>query len=153
MLLIGADNEAAATKIQGLTLAGAYCDEAAALPETFFNMLYSRLSVAGARLWLTSNPDNPGHWLKKKWLDRAKLWLDRDGVTHADPGGIDLHRVSFKLEDNPHLPAEYVARVKASYTGLWRRRYVLGEWCMAAGAVYSMWDPARHVLPGLTRRR
>jgi len=147
VLLIGANNEASQTKIAGLTLAGGYVDEASELPETFFNMLYSRLSVAGARLWLTSNPSNPGHWLKVKWLNRAKVWLDAAGQMHADPAGIDLVRVSFRLEDNPHLPAEYVARVKASYSGLWRARYVDGLWVMAEGTIYSMWDPARHVVP------
>jgi PBSX family phage terminase large subunit len=156
VLLIGADNEAAATKIQGLTLAGAFVDEAAALPESYFNMLGTRLSVPGARMWLSTNPEGPGHWLKKKWLDRARLWLDADGITHVDPDGIDLHRVSFRLDDNPNLGAEYIARVKASYSGLWYKRYIGGQWCLAEGAIFSMWDPSRHVvawddLPLMTR--
>lgn len=146
VMLIGANNEAARTKIQGLTLAGAYVDEASTLPESYFNMLYSRLSVVGARLWLTSNPEGPAHWLLIKWLARAKLWIDKDGAEHVDPDGIDLHRFSFQLEDNPTLPGEYVARIKASYVGLWYRRYIGGEWVAAEGAVFSMWDPAVHVV-------
>lgn len=147
--IAGANDEGSVTKIQGLTLAGAYVDETATLPESFFNMLYSRLSIAGAKLFLTSNPAGPAHWLKVNWLNRAKLWIDRDGRHHHNPDGLDLVRVSFKLEDNPNLPAEYVARTKASYTGLWYRRYILGEWVAAEGAIYDMWDPDCHVVPEL----
>lgn len=158
VMLIGANNEAARTKIQGLTLAGAYVDEASTLPESYFNMLYSRLSVVGARLWLTSNPEGPAHWLLIKWLARAKLWIRHDDSTEDrrpdfalldgdDPTRpLDLHRYSFRLEDNPTLPADYVARTKASYVGLWYRRYILGEWVAADGAVFSIWDPALHVV-------
>ena len=34
-------------------------------------MLLSRLSVGGARLLGTTNPDSPYHWLKAQYLDRA----------------------------------------------------------------------------------
>lgn len=153
-MIVGADNEAAVTKIQGRTLAGAIIDEASTLPEMYVNMLYSRLSIEGAQMWLTSNPESPAHWLKTQWLDRARLWIDAAGVEHVrelgdpdDPQGvIDLVRVSFKLEDNPSLPPTYVARIKAAYTGLWYKRFILGEWCVAAGAIYAEWDPDRHVV-------
>lgn len=152
VLIVGANNEAARTKIQGLSLAGAYADEAATLPESYFNMLFSRLSVPGARIWITSNPEGPFHWLKTEWLDKASLWIDRDGEHHPpeDPEkALDLLRVSFKLEDNEFLVnnnPEYIERVKKSYSGLWKRRFLLGEWVVAEGTVYDMWDPAKHVV-------
>lgn len=151
VLLVGANNETSRTKIQGLTLAGAYVDETSTLPETFFNMLVSRLSVPGARLWVTSNPEGPAHWLKIRWLDRARLWIDRDGVEHTradyDPQrDPDLVRVSWKLEDNEHLDPTYVRETKASYVGMFFRRYVLGEWVASEGAVFDFWDPATHVI-------
>lgn len=158
IMLIGANNEQARTKIQGLTLVGAYVDEASTLPESFFNMLYSRLSVAGARMWLTSNPEGPGHWLLVKWLQRARLWIDRDGRRHVNdaPGALNLVRVTFRLDDNPNLDPGYVADLKKSYTGLWYRRYIGAEWVAADGAVYDCWEPDRHVvahadLPKITR--
>lgn len=144
--IVGANDEQAQTKIQGPTFAGAYVDEASTVPESFFNMLFSRLSVEGARMWFTSNPESPAHWLKVNWLDRARLWIDQDGNRHENPDGVDLVRVSFKLEDNPNLPPPYVERVKGAYSGLWYRRYILGEWCIAAGAIYEDWDPVRHVI-------
>lgn len=149
-VVVGANTEAARTKIQGATFAGAYADEVSTLPETYFNMLFSRLSVAGARMWGTSNPEGPVHWLKTKWLDRAALWIDRDGVHHhGGPDALDLLRVSFQLSDNTYLtrtnPA-YIERILATYKGLWRRRYLLGEWVAAEGAVYDGWDPDTHVI-------
>lgn len=158
IMLIGANNEQARTKIQGLTLVGAYVDEASTLPESFFNMLYSRLSLAGARMWLTSNPEGPGHWLLVKWLRRAQLWIDRDGKRHVNDSddALNLHRVTFKLDDNPNLDPLYVADLKKSYTGLWYRRYIGAEWVAADGAVYDCWEPDRHViaydqLPAMSR--
>ncbi|MGP5484585.1 PBSX family phage terminase large subunit [Brachybacterium alimentarium] len=146
--LYGANNEQARTKIQGLTLAGALVDEAGTLPESFMQMLYSRLSVIGAKLWLTANPEGPQHWLKTKWLDRARLWIDKHGLEHwsDDPNAMDLHRYTFVLEDNPALPPDYVERIKRAYTGMWRKRYIDAEWVVAEGAVYSSWDPTEHVV-------
>jgi PBSX family phage terminase large subunit len=151
----GANDEQAAKKIQGLTLVGAYVDEASTIPESFWSMLTTRLSVEGAQLFATSNPDNPSHWLKRV-LDRARLWLTGDGqlIERHDPDLLDLHRYSFRLTDNPHLPAAYIAALKAENVGLWYRRLILGEWVRAEGAVYDMFDPAQHVsgnIPIVTR--
>lgn len=147
IFLYGANNEQSRTKIQGLTLAGAYVDEAAVIPESFFNMLYSRLSVDGAKLWLTANPEGPSHWLKRKWLDRARLWIKKDGGVERNPDGIDLHRYTFLLDDNPSLSPEYVARLKKSYTGVFKRRFIDSEWVMAEGTIYPNFDPVTHVIP------
>lgn len=146
--IVGANDERAASKIQGLTLAGAYVDETATIPESFWDMLRTRLSVDGAKLFATTNPASPAHWLKTKWLDRARLWIDRDSVHHvnSDTSALDLVRVTFTIDDNPNLPASFVASLKASYTGLFFRRYVLSEWVSADGACFDMWDPDRHVV-------
>lgn len=162
VLLIGANNEEARTKIQGITLAGAYVDEAPTLPESYWNMLISRLSVAGARLWATCNPEGPRHWLKAKWLDRACLWVDRHGTEHDRRGDmatmpdghpdrpLSLARVSFALEDNAHnLTPKFIADTKARFSGLWFKRMVLGEWSIAEGAIYDMFDPDVHVVAEL----
>ena len=130
--LVGANDERAEEKIRGLTLIGAYLDEASTVPESFFTMLLSRLSLEGARLIATTNPDSPMHWLKRLYLDRADE--------------LSLARFQFRLTDNPHLPADFVENLSREVTGLWRRRMIDGEWCVAEGAVYEMWEPSRHVL-------
>lgn len=152
----GANDERAADKIKGLTLAGAYCDEVTTYPENFFQMLGTRLSIEGSQWFGTTNPEGSNHWLKKKYLDRAKLHLDRAGnvITSSDPAAIDLHRFSFSLDDNPYLPASYVANLKLDYQGMFYRRYILGDWCLAEGVVYDMWDDTKHVvdiLPAMRR--
>ncbi|WP_454365470.1 phage terminase large subunit [Streptomyces ambofaciens] len=140
----GANDERAADKIKGLTLAGAYLDEVTTYPETFFQMLETRLSVEGAQWYGTTNPEGPNHWLKKQILDRARLHLRRDGtvVETQDPDALDVHRFSFVLDDNPSLPAAYVASLKRSHQGLFFKRYILGEWCLAEGVIYDSFDEA-----------
>lgn len=141
--IAGANNEAAVTKIQGLTLAGAYVDEAALVPESFWAMLLSRLSIDGAQLFATTNPDNPNHWLMRDFLSRARLWITHDGEIIRDDSdqALDLHRFSFQIADNPSLPAKYVANLFAQFKGLWRKRYLLGQWVIAEGAIYDQFDP------------
>lgn len=122
--LAGANDERAQEKIRGLTLAGAYADELSTFPESFFAMLLSRLSLPGARLFATTNPDAPSHWLLADYLRRAAVHIAGDGhrLENGDPEALDLLRVSFRLSDNPHLPADYIAAICREYVGLWQRR-------------------------------
>jgi PBSX family phage terminase large subunit len=141
----GANDDRAQDKIKGLTLAGAYVDEVSTVPQSFYVMLLTRLSVEGARLFGTTNPEGPAHWLKQDYLDKASVWLDHDGtVKRAD--GLDLARFSFRLRDNPHLPPAYIEALAAEFTGLWRKRLIEGLWVVAEGAVYDMFDTERHVV-------
>jgi PBSX family phage terminase large subunit len=130
--VITANNVLAEGRLRGLTCAGAYVDEATLIPENFWNQLLARLSVPGAQLFATTNPDNPGHWLRKKFILRA--------------GDLDLRYWHFTLDDNHALDPAYVANLKREHVGLWRRRFIFGEWVQAEGAVYDMWDPDRHVI-------
>lgn len=132
--IVGANDAQAESKIRGLTLAGAYVDEATLLPEAMFVQLLGRLSVTGARLFATTNPDSPSHWLKTNYIDRINE-LDGWGFWH------------FTMDDNPGLTPEYIAAKKREFTGLWYRRFIQGEWVSAEGAVYDMWDPTTHVVP------
>lgn len=133
--LIGAYDARSEGRLRGLTACLAYVDEATLVPEAFWTQLLARLSVPGARLLATTNPDGPAHWLRQQFLLRAPQ--------------LDLAHWHFTLDDNPALPADYVASLKAEFTGLWYRRMILGEWCLAEGAVYDMWDPERHVVDRL----
>lgn len=152
--IAGANDERAQEKIRGLTLVGAYVDEASTLPESFWAMLLTRLSIEGARLFATTNPDSPNHWLKRDYLDRARLWLRHDGRVETDgrDDRLDLARFSFQLADNPTLSAKYVADLAKEFTGLWRLRFIQGLWVLAEGAIYDGFDPTvggRHVVAEL----
>lgn len=124
--LEGAIDERAEGKIRGMTLAGAYCDEVTLYPESFFVMLLTRLSVPGAKLFATCNPDNPNHFIKTKYID------------HADE--LDCAVWTFLLTDNTHLPKEYLDNLSKEFKGVFYNRFVLGEWCRADGLVYQSYD-------------
>lgn len=147
--LVGANDERSADKIRGMTLAGAYGDEMTIWPESFWAMLKTRLSVAGARFVGTTNPDGPAHWLLTD-LDRCTAWLHHDGTIERfdddERVKLDLARMSFLIDDNPTLPAKFVDGLRASFSGMFYRRFILGEWCLAQGVIYDSWDPGRHVV-------
>lgn len=129
--LEGVSDSSAESKIRGMTLQGAYCDELTLFNEEFFSMLLSRLSESGARLFATTNPDSPQHWLKTNYIDR------RDE--------LDILIFKFMIDENTFLDPKYVEELKKEYTGVFYRRYILGEWCNAEGLVYPMFEPETHV--------
>ncbi|GAA1977346.1 PBSX family phage terminase large subunit [Kitasatospora viridis] len=138
--VLGANDAQAEPKVRGLTCAGAYVDEATTLPKSFFDQLVARCSVPGARIFCTTNPDNPSHWFRKEYLLR--------------PAETRLRSWHFTLDDNPALDPEYVSALKSTYTGLWYQRFILGRWVQSEGAIYDMWDPSRHIvdtLPAMAR--
>jgi PBSX family phage terminase large subunit len=145
--IAGAHDESSADKIKGMTLADAYGDEVTTWPESFYKMLMTRLSIPGSQFVGTTNPAAPTHWLMKGYLKRASLWIDRHGQIHYndDEDALNLHRFTFQLADNPHLTPEYVADLSKEFVGLFYRRYVLGEWVLAEGAIFDMWNERKHV--------
>jgi PBSX family phage terminase large subunit len=128
--LVGAGDVAAIRRIQGSTRGGVYCDELTTFPESSYNMLTTRMSVPGAKLFATTNPDLPGHWVKKNLIDRDLP---------------DVEVTNFYVADNPFLPEDFVASLQRMYTGVFYRRFVLGQWVAADGAVYPMFDREEHV--------
>lgn len=120
--LEGAANAEAESKIRGMTLRGAYCDELTLFGEDFFVMLLSRLSERGAKLFATTNPDTPTHWVKRDYLDNK---------------AVDLLSFHFTLDDNIFLPREYTAQLKAEFCGVFYDRFILGKWVAAEGRVYD----------------
>ena len=130
--LEGATDERAEGKIRGMTLGGAYCDEITLYPESFVVMLLTRLSLPGAKLFATCNPDNPMHFIKTKYIDRADE--------------LDCAVWNFLLTDNTHLPKEYLDNLRKEFKGVFYNRFVLGEWCKADGLVYPMFDADRQLV-------
>lgn len=147
--LCGANDEGAVAKIQGMTLAGWYGDELPTWPENVFSIARTRLSVLGAMWFGTGNPASSAHYLNRDFIKRAAYHLQRDGTVierHGDDA-MDIAVFSFTLDDNPSLDRAFVERLKREYVGVFYRRMILGEWCLAEGAVFGEWDEARNVLP------
>jgi PBSX family phage terminase large subunit len=130
--VMGASDVRSEMVLRGLTCAGAYVDELTLVSEDFWIQLLGRLRVPGAQIFATTNPDSPAHYVKRQIMDRA----------------VELgYRVfEFRMSDNEHLDPAYVAQIGREFVGLWRKRFVDGLWVIAAGAIYDMWDPARHVI-------
>ena len=121
--LEGVNDARAESKIRGMTLQGALCDELTLFTEDFFAMLLSRLSLPGAKLFGSTNPDHPNHWLMVNYIKRQEE--------------LDMLVLKFLIDDNPALDPEYLKQLKREYTGVFYRRYILGEWCLAEGLIYE----------------
>lgn len=134
--VIGASDARAENVIRGLTVSVAYVDEVSLVAEEFFNQLMGRCSALGAQVFCTTNPDGPKHWLKVNWIDRAE-----------ERGHKVFH---FSLRDNEqYLPPGLIEAYEQQYTGLWRKRMIDGEWSLADGVIWDMFDPTKHVVSEL----
>ena len=129
--VLGAKDEGSERYLRGKTLAGAYCDELTLMPERFFKQLLNRLSVPGARLYATTNPDAPFHYLYQEYITSEEK--KAEGIVST---------IHFELDDNPNLAEEYKKNIRASYSGMWFARMILGEWVLAEGLIYDMFNDA-----------
>ena len=126
--LEGANDNRSERKIRGSTLQGAYVDEITRIDRGFWIMLLSRLSDPGAKLFGSTNPDSPNHWLKVEYLDR----IDE----------LDLYADKFTIDENTFLDSEYVRQIKSEYTGVFYKRYIEGEFAVAEGIIYPEYEQA-----------
>ena len=68
----------------------------------------------------------------------------------VDPEGAEERRalyLHFTMEDNPALTPRIRARYRSAYSGVFYRRFVLGEWTAAQGLVYDFFDRERDSAP------
>jgi PBSX family phage terminase large subunit len=123
--VIGAKDEGSEKYIRGATVGLAYGDELVLTPKSFFEMMLGRMSPDGARMYGTTNPDSPFHWLYVNYLnDQDKL---ASGLVNV---------VKFTLEDNTSLTEETRKRYYSMYKGVFHDRMILGRWVVAEGAIY-----------------
>ena len=99
--IFGGKDEGSQDLIQGITLAGIFCDEVALMPESFVNQATGRCSVTGSKMWFSCNPSNPNHYFKKQWIDKA-----------VEKRILYLH---FTMEDNPSLSEDIKRRYEQMY--------------------------------------
>jgi len=132
--VFGGKDERSQDLIQGITLAGVFFDEVALMPESFVNQATGRCSVDGSKFWFNCNPGSPAHWFKTGWIDKR-----------ADKRLLYLH---FTMDDNLSLSEAVKERYRGMYTGVFFKRYILGEWKSADGVIYRQFadDPERFIL-------
>ena len=122
--------------IQGVTLAGALLDEVALMPRSFVEQACARCSIDGSKLWFNCNPAGQEHWFYQEWVLKC-----------AEKNALHLH---FTMADNYSLSPKVRARYENMYSGVFYRRYILGEWCKAEGLVYPFFadDLSRYQMKG-----
>lgn len=125
--IFGGRDESSASLIQGITFAGVLLDEVALMPQSFVEQACARCSVSGSRLWFNCNPAGPSHWFYKMWILEAEK--------------RNCLRLHFTMEDNPSLTEAIRQRYQRLYTGVFYRRFILGQWAQAEGRVYDFFEP------------
>ena len=124
---LGAEKVTQVAKIQGMSVKYCYGDEIAKWNPEVFYMLQSRLDKPYSCFDGSCNPEYPGHWLK--------AFIDRED--------IDLYLQKYTIFDNPFLPPDFVENLCKEYEGtVYYGRYILGEWTLAEGLIYPMYQDA-----------
>jgi len=84
-------------------------------------------------LFGTMNPVEPSH--------KCKEMIDT-----ADKEPSLYYQLHFKIDDNPFLEPNYIKLLQNSLSGLFYRRYYLGEWCLAEGAIFDFFEKKYHTV-------
>lgn len=137
--LYDAHNERSRERLQGLTAAGALADEVALFPRSFVEQMIARCSVDGAKLWLNCNPESPAHFVKAELIDKAEQ--------------KNIYVLHFRMEDNLALSEKVRQFFRNAFTGVFYRRFILGEWALTDGLVYQDFadDPASYTITEIPR--
>jgi len=114
------DDINAIERLKSMELGWFGIDEASETSEKFFLMLASRLrlKLPGIKYFgiMATNPD-PG-WLKQRFIDRH------------DPNHVFIPALP---KDNPHLPKDYVDRLREVFPDDWQARFIEGDWSAFEG--------------------
>lgn len=122
---LGAEKISQVAKIQGASIKYCYGDEIAKWNDKVFSVLKSRLDKEYSCFDGACNPESPNHWLK----------------TFIDNEELDSYIQHYTIFDNPHLPQAFVENLCKEYEGtVYYSRYIEGEWTMAEGLIYPMYE-------------
>lgn len=124
---LGAEKITQVAKIQGMSVKYCYGDEIAKWNPEVFKMLQSRLDKPYSCFDGSCNPESPNHWLKE-FIDNEE---------------IDSYIQKYQIFDNEFLPKEFIDNLCKEYEGtVYYKRYILGEWALAEGLIYPMYQNA-----------
>lgn len=135
--LIGFNDEGATEKVRGMTVGGWYADEITSASQSTVEMAITRCSVDDAKMFWTMNPESPYHFIYTDYITNQEL---------LDTGTVKVWH--FTLEDNLHLSEHYVDELKRinHNSQVNYKRNILGEWVIAEGAIYDMFNTDEHVI-------
>ena len=135
----GGSNADSWKAVRGFTAAGAFLNEGTALHDTFVKEVISRCSYEGARIFIDTNPENPMHSVKTDYIDKSGQLLS--------DGRLNIKAFDFTLYDNTFLPKDYIESIeKATPSGMFYDRDILGLWVAAEGIVYRDFNHKVHLI-------
>jgi PBSX family phage terminase large subunit len=142
IILFRSLEEGQVEKLRGLTLGGILVDQLEELDggpdgERVYDTLLGRLSDPGGprKLIAITNPAGLTHWVYRR--------LVNPGTRDAN-----VRHVQFRMADNPHLPADYVAEMLATKETRphWYESFVEGVWGAFAGMAFPEFSDQVHVV-------
>lgn len=130
---LGAEKISQVSKLRGSSVKYCYGDEMADWNEEVFELLKSRLDKPYSCMDGALNPQGPNHWLK--------AFLESEA---------DIYCQKYTIFDNPFLSKEFVNNLCKEYSGsVYYKRYILGEWALAEGLVYTMFSREKHIVEAM----
>lgn len=135
------------SRIIGLNLAWVLADEIDTVTPSIANKAFpkilGRLRSGNVRQFGAASTPEGFRWMWNTFgSDEAKQRPDR-------------HLIKMRTADNPHLPPDFIERLKANYDPTLLLAYLDGEFCnLTTGQVYDRFDRAKHVtaaVPDITR--
>lgn len=118
---LGADSIRHVDRLRGSSIKYCYGDELVTWNQEVFEMLKSRLDKPYSLFDGTCNPEGPEHWAKK--------FIDSDA---------DIFYQQYSIFDNPFLDERVRTEMCREHTGVFYKRYILGEWALAEGLIYQL---------------
>lgn len=108
-------------RLRGPTLKAFWVDEAAQTSEDVWTIGVGRLSVRGARGWITTTPRGKNHWTYKRF-------------SVSDP---DYSFFFSRTDENPWLDPAYLKSVQAAFSGLYAEQELGGRFVEPEGALFE----------------
>jgi len=134
------------SRIIGLNLAFCLADEidtAGSVATKAFPKILGRLRSGNTRQFAAASTPEGFKWLYNEFGSPDAL------------ARSDRKLIKMKTTDNPHLPPDFIERLKANYDPNLLKSYLEGEFCnLTTGCVYDRFDRAKHVfneLPDIDR--
>lgn len=119
--------------LEGMTLLGAWLDEAGQMKARVWTYIQARVSVNEGPVLMTTTP-------------YAMNWLYKEVMKRAKEGDKDYDLITWASSDNPAFPQEEFDRAKVTLPkAIFERRY-LGLFTRLEGLVYPDYDEDIHVI-------
>lgn len=133
---IGFNDEGVTNRIRGMTIGGWYADEIATATKNAVEMAISRCSLEDAKMFWTTNPDSPYHYIYTDYINNQEL---------LSTGTVKVF--NFLLNDNLNLTNAYKDHLKRvnSKSEVFYKRNILGQWVIAEGAIYDHFSESENV--------